>query len=142
MGLSETAPHDSTPGSEPYDGGTRGGGVQRPRPPREALTSRAPWDPIPTPGPAHRRDRSRGRGIRGTPARAALGLPDHHPGDRDDQGAGDSLRRDYVEPYPGTERRPQAPLPLRIHRISEPREGGRDPSGESAPARGPAPHTH
>ena len=33
---------------------------------------------------AHRRDRPRGRGVRGVPARDPVRLPGHHPGDRDD----------------------------------------------------------
>ena len=35
---------------------------------------------------ADRRDRPRRRGVRGVPARGALGLPDHDPRDRDDRG--------------------------------------------------------
>ena len=41
---------------------------------------------------ADRRDRPRRRGVRGVPARAALGLPGHDPRDRDDQGASTSRR--------------------------------------------------
>ncbi len=38
----------------------------------------------PAAGAAHRRDRSRRRGVRGVPARAARRLADHHPGSRHD----------------------------------------------------------
>ena len=49
-------------------------------------------------GAAHRRDRSRRRGVRGLPARAAVRLSDHHPRARHDPRGRAAGRRHHLEP--------------------------------------------
>ena len=73
-----------------------------------------------------RRDRPRGRRVRGVPARGALGLPDHDPRDRDDARGAAAGRRAHVEPHARAPRRAQAPLPLPLDRAPEPRARDRD----------------
>src|SRR5438093_5341127 len=77
-------------------------------------------------GAPDRRDRPLRRGVRGFPARAALRLPDFHPGDRDHQGPPGAVRRDHIQPYARGARRAEAPLPLPLDRLPRPRQGGRD----------------
>ena len=75
---------------------------------------------------ADRRDRPRRRGVRGVPARGAVGLPDHHPRARHDRGEAASLRDPDLEPDARAARRAQAPLPLPLDRPPVARAGDRD----------------
>ena len=69
-------------------------------------------------GAAHRRDRSRRRGVRGVPARAAVRLPDHDPRARHDPRGRAAGRRHHVEPDARGPRRAEAPLRLLLDRLS------------------------
>ena len=83
-------------------------------------------------GAAHRRDRSRRRGVRGLPARAALRIPDHDPRarhDRSDRAAGG---RADLEPHARSARRAEAPLSLPVDRVPGLRQGTRHRAPEGA----------
>src|SRR3954453_21571336 len=82
-------------------------------------------------GAADRRDRPRRRRVRGVPARGALGLPDHDPGDRDDPRAPAPGGDPDLEPHPRAARRAQAALPVPLDHA--PVAGAR--AGDRAPAR-------
>jgi hypothetical protein len=69
--------------------------------------------------PADRRARPHRRGLRGLPARGAVGLPDHHPRTRHHQGRRAPHRHHHVEPHPRGPRRAQAPLPLSLGRLPD-----------------------
>ena len=66
-------------------GNGRRGGALRPRVPDPAAAARGGRGRG-AGRAADRRDRPRRRGVRGVPARGALGLPDHDPGARHDRG--------------------------------------------------------
>ena len=66
------------------------------------------------PGAADRRDRSRRRGVRGVPARAALRLADHDPRDRHDPRRSPAGRRHHVEPHARGARRAEAALSVSL----------------------------
>ena len=75
---------------------------------------------------ADRRDRPRRRGVRGVPARGAVGLPDHDPGDRHDPRRAPAGRRPDLEPHARAPRRAQAALSLPLDRASVARARDRD----------------
>ena len=83
---------------------------------------------------ADRRDRPRRRRVRGVPARGALGLPDHDPGDRDRPRDAPADRRPDLEPHARAARRAQAALPLPLDRAPVAR--ARDRDRQAARARG------
>ena len=67
---------------------------------------------------ADRRDRPRGLGVRGVPARVPERLPDHDPGARARSRAVDAAdRRDDLQPHARAARRAQAALPLSLDRV-------------------------
>ena len=101
------------------------GGALRPRVPHPAAAARG--DRLRRAGrAAHRRDRSRGRGVRGVPARGPLGLPDHDPGARHDPRAAQAGGRPHLEPHARAARRAQAARALPLDRASVDRARGRD----------------
>src|SRR5436190_5835396 len=87
----------------------------RPRVPDPAAAARGGRGGAARPA-ADRRGRSRGRGVRGVPARGALGLPDHDPGARDDRGEAAPVRDPHLQQDPRAPRRAQAALPLPLDR--------------------------
>ena len=128
------------PAPDARDPAARGARRGRARDRARHLRRRLP-DPPPTPpgarvdrrrraGPAHRRDRSRRRGVRGVPARDPVGLPDHGPGDRHDQGRDAAAGDPDLEPDARGPRRAQAPLPLSLDRLPHGPEGIRDRPGQ------------
>ena len=70
-------------------------------------------------GPADRRDRPRGRGVRGLPARDPVRLPGDRAGDRHDPRRAGAPRGADVEPDPRGPRRAQAPLPVPLDRLPD-----------------------
>ncbi len=74
-------------------------------------------------GAADRRDRSRRRGVRGLPARAAVRLPGHDSRARHHPRRDAAGRRDHVEPDARSARRAEAPLCLQLDRLSRLRQG-------------------
>src|SRR5580658_2451322 len=85
-----------------------------------------------TAGAADRRARPHRRALRGVSARSALGLPDHHPRDRHDQGERAARRRHHLEPHPRDPRRVETPLLLSLDRLSECIARTRDPARQGA----------
>ena len=77
-------------------------------------------------GAADRRDRPRGRGVRGLPARDPVRLPGHGPGDRHDPREHAAARRPDLEPDARGPRRAQAPLPVPLDRLPDGGQGVRD----------------
>ena len=83
------------------------------------------------PGPrparaADRRDRPRRRRLRGVPARAARGGERDDPRARHDPGHAPAGHRADLQPHARPPRRGQAPLPLPLDRLPEPRARGGD----------------
>ena len=118
---------------DPAARGTRRGGAgQRPRHLRQRLPDPPAAPPGARgrrrrrPGPAHRRDRPRRRGVRGVPARDPVRLPGHGAGDRHDQGRPAAARHPDLEPDARGPRRAQAPLPVPLDRLPDRPEGVRD----------------
>src|SRR5881398_3018231 len=68
--------------------------------------------------PVDRRDRQGGRGVRGLPARGARRLRHHDSGDRNDQGGAPAARHHHEQPHARGARRPEAPLPVSLDRLS------------------------
>ena len=83
-------------------------------------------------GAPDRRGRPRRRGVRGLPARAAVGLPDVDPraGHRSRRVA--PAGRHHLQRHARTLRRAAPPLPLPVHRLSRLREGTRDRRDQGA----------
>ena len=75
---------------------------------------------------AHRRDRPRGRRVRGLPPGGPLRLPDHDPGDRDDHREAPARGHPHVEPHARAARRPQAALPVPLDHAPVARARDRD----------------
>ena len=92
----------------------------------------------PAAGAADRRDRPRRRRVRGVPARGAVRLPDHHPGDRRVPRRAPADRRPHLEPHPRRPRRAQAPLPVPLGRAPGLRTRGRDRQAARSRHRGRA----
>ena len=69
-------------------------------------------------GAADRRARPDGRTVRGLSAGSAVGFPDHHPGDRHDQGRRAADRHRHLEPDARDPRRAEAALLLLLGRLS------------------------
>ncbi len=69
-------------------------------------------------GAADRRAGPHRRAVRGLSARGAVRLPDHHPGDRHDQGSAAADRRPHLQPHARDPRRGQAALPVPLGRLS------------------------
>ena len=82
--------------------------------------------------PAHRRGRPGRRRVRGVPARDAVRLPDHHPGDRHHPGRDAAAGHPDLQPHPGAARRAEAALPLPLGRLPERRARGGDRPGPGA----------
>ena len=90
------------------------------------------------PGPAHRRDRPRRRGVRGVPARDPVRLPGDRARDRHDPGRAAAAGDPHLEPDARGPRRAQAPLPLPLDRLPDaPRRSSRSsrPACPDAPER-------
>ena len=75
---------------------------------------------------ADRRDRPGRRGVRGVPARGAVGLPGDDPRAGHDRREAPAVRDPDVEPHARAARRAQAALPLPLDRPSVDRAGDRD----------------
>ena len=86
-------------------------------------------------GAAHRRARPHRRGLRGLPARGAVGFPGHRAGARHDQGRAAADRHHHLEPHARDPRRAEAPLPLSLGRLSRRGARARHPQGPRAGAR-------
>ena len=127
--LAPAAAHPRGAGGHRLRGGAVRAGVPDPpaaaRGDRERRAGRA----------ADRRDRPRRRGVRGVPARGALGLPDHDPRGGHDLGGAPAERDPDLEPHPRAARRAQAPLPLPLDRAPDPRarDRGRAPARPGHP---------
>ena len=78
------------------------------------------------PGPADRRDRPGGRGVRGVPARDPVRLPGDRARDRHDPGRAHAAGDPDLQPDPRGPRRPEAALPLPLDRLPELRARARD----------------
>ena len=85
-------------------------------------------------GPADRRTRPHGRGVRGLPAGGAVRLPGDDPRARHDQGRASADRDHHLEPHARDPRRAEAPLPLSLGRLSRRRARAGDPASK-APGR-------
>ena len=106
-------------------GHRRRGRALRPRVPDPPAAARG--DRVRGPGrAADRRGRPGRRGVRGVPARGALGLPGHDPRARHDRGQAPADRDPDLEPHPRAARRAQAPLPLPLDRAPVGRPRDRD----------------
>ena len=117
------APDAADPGAvRARDLGERRGGRQAVRPEVPAGAAAAGGGPGRRPGrPADRRDRPGRRRVRGVPARDAVRLPDHHPGDRHDRGAEHAAAgRAHLQPHPRAARRAQTALPVPLGRLPGP----------------------
>ena len=68
-------------------------------------------------GPADRRGGSRGRRVRGVPARAPQRLRGHHSGDRHHPGRAAAAGHPHEQPHARGARRAQAPVPLPLDRL-------------------------
>ena len=91
---------------------------------RAAAAGRDP--PRQAAGSADRRGRSRRRGVRGVPARAAVRLPGHDPRARHDRRRDHPARRADLEQHARTLGRAAAALPLSLCRFSRRRARGGD----------------
>ena len=100
-----SAPAAST--SAPRGGAVSRGRALRRRVPHPAAAARGDR-PRRAGGAADRRGRPRRRGVRGVPARGAVGLPDHHPRAGHDPRAAATGGRAHLEPHARAARRAQA----------------------------------
>ena len=83
--------------------------------------------------PADRRGRQVRPGVRGLPARGALGLPGDGARDRHPRGQAEAHRLPHLERRARDERRPEAPLPAPLHRL--PGRGSRVPDPRPSASR-------
>ena len=85
---------------------------------------------------ADRRGRQVGPGVRGVPARGALGLPGDGARARHDRGQAQAARVPDLEQRARDERRAQAPLPAPLHRLPERRSSSSGSSRRRCPGVG------
>ena len=88
-------------------------------------------------GAADRRGRPRRRGVRGLPARAAVGLPAVDPGARHGARRQPAAGGDHVQRHARAVRRAAPALPVPVHRLPRLRQGAGDRAQEGAAARRP-----
>ena len=86
-------------------------------------------------GAADRRARPHRRAVRGLPAGSAVGLADHHPGDRHAARRGAAGRGHHLQPHARDPRRGEAPLLLPLGGLSRRGARARDPAAQGAEGR-------
>ena len=100
----------------------------RPRLPARASAAAGDHPPRRAGGAADRRDRPRGRRLRGFPPRGACRPGDDPRARHSLEGGATSLRDLHLERHPGDRRRSAPALPLPLHRAPVVREGGAHPA--------------